>query len=231
MNGTDATPGEDTAPIAESPSVSVVVVDDDAFAAEMLERMLVDAGHRVRRFAAAEPALQDMRREPPDVLLTDWVMPGMDGPALIDEMRATPSLVGTYCILLTAYDAAGRKVEGLSHGADDYVPKGAVADELLVRVRVGARVRSLERTASLLTMATTLGHEINNPLTAVLVNLDLVEQHCGPAAPEEGRLAIDRARAAAARISDVVRRLVNLSDARLKSYRHGSVMLDLTEDA
>jgi DNA-binding response OmpR family regulator len=221
----DAAPGTETRVTTEI--ACIVLVDDDPFALAFIETILQEAGHDVRAFNNGISALESMRADPPDVLITDWFMPAPDGPALIGMVRDTASLMSTYCVLLTAFDIAGRKLEGLAEGADDYLPKEACGDELLVRVRVGVRVRRLERSAALVTMAATLGHEINNPLTAVLGYLELAKHQQDEGNGEDASRSLEKARVAAERISDVVRRLIHLSDARLKPYQSGSMMVDL----
>jgi DNA-binding response OmpR family regulator len=154
-------------------------------------------------------------------------MKGGSGPELVRRVRETPSLVATYCVLITGRDLKGQKVLGLEGGADDYLLKGGDPAELLARVRVGSRVRRLEQRSALLAMAATLGHEINNPLTAVVGYLDLMEEavRAGDGAAAAGHAT--RVREGAERIRLVVERLVRLSDPRLKNYLAGSSMLDL----
>jgi len=221
MGGGDAPSG-----LAEQPA-SIVLVDDDAFSVSFFRDMLSRGGHRVREFESAAESLLSMEKDPPDVLITDWFMPGTTGPELIRKIRKIPALVGTYCILLTAFDREGQKVAGLERGADDYLTKSVTEPELLARIRVGVRVRRLERTAALLAMAATLGHEINNPLTAVVGYLHLCEAEIEAGSKEGVLRHLKKVQESAERIRVVVRRLMELSDARLTQYQTGTMMLDL----
>src|SRR5262249_56201570 len=79
------------------------------------------------------------------VVISDWVMPGMDGLELIRRIRADPRPGYAFVILLTAHTNKGEVVEGLAAGADDFVTKPFDRDELRVRLRTGERVLRLEQ--------------------------------------------------------------------------------------
>ena len=217
------------APPDDSPP-RVVLVDDDGTSLRMLESMLREAGFDVKAYAGPGPALKAMDAEPPDVLVADWLMPVMDGPDFLREVRASPTLRGTYCVLVTAFDAEGRKVEGLMAGADDYLAKPVSAAELLARVRVGLRVRRLERQSMMLAVAATLGHEINNPLTAVLGYLEMMRVHLGKGDAAKALADLERVEKSADRIRKVVERLLELDHPRMKPYLPGSFMIDLGKE-
>ena len=202
-------------------------MDDDATSLRVLSGILEQDGCQVRSFSNATAAFASMGEDAPDVLVADWLMPGMDGPDLLREVRAAPSLKGTYCVLVTAFDKEGRKVEGLLSGADDYLAKPVSAAELLARVRVGLRVRRLERQSMMLAVAATLGHEINNPLTGVLGYLELVRVHVAAGDREKALRDLEKIDKAADRIRAVVARLLELDDPRLKPYLPGTMMIDL----
>lgn len=222
-------PGPGTPPEEAPPRI--VLVDDDSTSLHMLESMLREAGYEVDAYPGPGPALKAMNAVPPDVLVADWLMPVMDGPEFLREVRASPVLRGTYCVLVTAFDAEGKKVEGLLAGADDYIAKPVSQAELIARVRVGLRVRRLERQSMMLAVAATLGHEINNPLTAVLGYLEMVRTHLGKGDAAKALEDLGRIEKAAERIRKVVARLLELDDPRMKPYLPGSFMLDLEKGA
>lgn len=207
--------------------VNVVLVDDDLTSLKVLETILRSDGHAVRTFSDPREALRDMLREPPDVLVVDWIMPGMDGPDVLREVRSSPALQGTYCVLVTAHDARGKKVTGLLIGADDYLTKPVSEMELLARIRVGMRVRRLERQHMLLAMAVTLGHEVNNPLTAVLGYMDILKAQVREGDAEKALETLGRVEEGAERIRRVVSRFLAQSSPRFKEYVPGTTMIDL----
>ncbi len=212
---------------APADAVDVIVVDDDPASARILEALLLSDGCRVRSFSDGQAALDAMLAGPPDVLISDWVMPGLDGPDLLKKVRATPALQSTYCVLVTAHDDRGRKVTGLLVGADDYLTKPVSKTELLARIRVGMRVRKLERRTMLLAAGVTLGHEVNNPLTAVLGYVDLLRDQIRKGEKDGAIQSLDRIGEAAERIRAVVARFVAAEDPRTKEYLPGTRMLDL----
>jgi len=80
-----------------------------------------------------------------DLVIVDWMMPGMDGLELCRRIRSTPSLAATYVLLLTGRSSRADLVAGLDAGADDYMVKPIDPEELRARVQVGVRVATLQR--------------------------------------------------------------------------------------
>jgi len=80
-----------------------------------------------------------------DLVIVDWMMPGMDGLELCRRIRNTPSLAATYVLLLTGRSSRADLVAGLDAGADDYMVKPIDPEELRARVQVGVRVATLQR--------------------------------------------------------------------------------------
>ncbi|MBX7098337.1 MAG: response regulator [Myxococcaceae bacterium] len=121
--------GEGTAP-----SERVLVVDDNADLRHYLGRLL-SAYYVVEEAADGEEALALMRRSPPALVLSDVMMPRLDGFGLLREVRKDRALGQVPFILLSARAGEEATVEGLDSGADDYLVKPFVARELLARVR------------------------------------------------------------------------------------------------
>ena len=117
--------------------IRVLVVEDDDGIADFVVRGLREEGYAVERAADGEAGWHHLRAAAWDVVLLDWWLPGADGLTLLRRFRqaghATPVL------MLTARDAVPDRVRGLDAGADDYLPKPFVFDELLARVRALAR--------------------------------------------------------------------------------------------
>ena len=80
-----------------------------------------------------------------DLVIVDWMMPGIDGIELCQRIRRTPSLAATYVLLLTGRSSRADLVAGLDAGADDYMVKPIDPEELRARVQVGVRVATLQR--------------------------------------------------------------------------------------
>lgn len=118
----------------------LVVVEDDLIVRTLLSKRLQGAGHVVDAAGDGREGLDVVRRVQPDLILTDWMMPEMDGPTLITALRADAALRRTYVILLTSKDERTDRVSGLELGADDYLVKPWADDELLAHVRSGLRI-------------------------------------------------------------------------------------------
>ena len=111
---------------------TVLIVDDDVKLLKMLQRTLAYEGLQVFTASNGEEALIQVDVCKPDVVVLDWMMPKMDGLAVVRELRAekNPALV----LMLTARDAIENRVEGLQSGADDYLVKPFAPVELVARV-------------------------------------------------------------------------------------------------
>ena len=117
-------------------SLRVWLVDDDASIRWVLERALRTAGMVPRAFEAAEPALEALRREAPDVLITDIRMPGKTGLELLRRIRErSPSLP---VIVMTAHSDLGSAVSAYAGGAFEYLPKPFDIDQAVALVRRAA---------------------------------------------------------------------------------------------
>jgi two-component system, OmpR family, response regulator MprA len=111
----------------------LLVVDDDAPIRRMLTRTLEAQGYAVRAVADGGSALAAVEQEPPELIVLDVGLPGMDGLAVCRRVRARG--LALPILLLTARDAVGDRVSGLDAGADDYLVKPFAAEELSARVR------------------------------------------------------------------------------------------------
>jgi two-component system response regulator MprA len=116
----------------------ILVVDDDARLAASLRRALAYEGYTVEVAANGPDALVAARDRPPDVVVLDVMMPGLDGVEVCRRLREGSDLP---ILMLTARDAISDRVAGLDAGADDYVVKPFAYDELLARVRALLRRR------------------------------------------------------------------------------------------
>ncbi len=110
----------------------ILLVEDDQKAARLLARGLQEEGFAVDVAHSAEDA-EAMALQPFQLFILDWMLPGKDGNALCRDLRARG--VRTPILMLTARDAVGDRIAGLDTGADDYLTKPFVFDELLARVR------------------------------------------------------------------------------------------------
>lgn len=118
-------------------NASILLIEDEVKLARFIQLELDSEGYTVHVAHEGLTGLTLARESPPDLVILDWMMPGMTGLEVCRRLRATGSKVPV--ILLTAKDEVSDRVAGLDAGADDYVVKPFSIEELLARVRAHLR--------------------------------------------------------------------------------------------
>lgn len=131
-------------PAEDSPRGRVLVVDDSTDNLEILATRLRFRGYDVSTATRGEEALKLVEAHPPDLILLDVMMPGIDGFEVARRIKRDPSLPFIPIILVTARDSTQDKVAGLDAGADDYLTKPINFPELEARVRSMLRIKELQ---------------------------------------------------------------------------------------
>jgi two-component system OmpR family response regulator len=126
--------------------MNVLVVEDDKEICEALKVVLEPEGFNVQFVYNGLNALTAFEQQSPDVILLDWMLPGLDGLEVCNRIRATPQGSAPYILMLTARSQEIDKVIALSTGADDYIVKPFSSMELVARIR--AVVRRSQRQGS-----------------------------------------------------------------------------------
>jgi two-component system cell cycle response regulator len=127
----------------------VLIAEDDPVTQRLLEVFLRKWGYDVQITSNGSEALEELKKpKAPSLVLSDWMMPGIDGLELCREIRALGRLDYVYFIILTAKGKKEDVVEGLEAGADDYLVKPFDQEELKYRVKIGERILNLERRIS-----------------------------------------------------------------------------------
>lgn len=119
------------------PGVKLLLVEDEAQMARLLQRGLSEEGHQVDVCARGEDALNQAANVSYDVILLDWSLPDLDGVSVLRQWREDG--LSTPVLMLTARGSTGEKVTGLRAGADDYLVKPFDFDELLARLEALSR--------------------------------------------------------------------------------------------
>jgi hypothetical protein len=139
-------PAPDATPVVASvlgPPARVLIADDNADMREYLARLLEGAGYRVDAVIDGQEALAAVRADPPDLVISDVMMPRLDGLALVAALRADQRTAAVPVVLLSARAGQEAAIEGLQAGADDYLTKPFAAAELLARVRANVELARL----------------------------------------------------------------------------------------
>ncbi|MBU2960648.1 fused response regulator/phosphatase [Citreicella sp. C3M06] len=123
----------------------ILVVDDSVVQLKILSAMLKRWGFEVWQAESAEEALELCEQVVPDAVLSDWMMPGMDGLEFCRRFRALRRDNYGYFILLTSKSEKGEVAAGLDAGADDFLTKPVNSNELRARINAGARILEMER--------------------------------------------------------------------------------------
>jgi class 3 adenylate cyclase/CheY-like chemotaxis protein len=122
----------------------ILVVDDQRANVEMMAGVLAGRGYSVSTAGDGNEALERVRDEHPDVVVTDILMPRMDGYELCRRLRAAPETALLPIILVTSLEAHDERIKGLEAGADDFLNKPVNWEELFARVRSLLRVKALQ---------------------------------------------------------------------------------------
>lgn len=187
-------------------AATILVVDDLKDMRSLIARYLTRAGYRVVQATQGTSALESARAHHPNLLITDWMMPDMDGPALLQAWRADPDLSGIPAIMLTARSDGDSRVESSAVGADGFIGKPFQERELLAVVRnllalkenerklanayqeleatstreirhASNLVKQTEKLATLGQLVASVGHEIANPVSLVQLAGDEQKDH------------------------------------------------------
>ena len=130
----------------------ILVVEDETSLATLLVYNLEAEGYQVEHVDNGDEAELRLAELPPDLVILDWMLPGVSGLEICRRLRARDSAKDMPVIMLTARGEEGERVRGLSVGADDYVVKPFSTPELMARVRALLRRARPERVASRLTL-------------------------------------------------------------------------------
>ncbi|WP_371819356.1 ATP-binding protein [Tolypothrix sp. PCC 7910] len=138
----------DSSPTPPASPSRILLADDNADMRDYLKRFLSDY-YQVETVGDGNAALNAIRENPPDLVLTDVMMPGIDGFELLRSLRNEPKTQYIPIILLSARAGEESRIEGLAAGADDYIVKPFSAKELLARVEASLKLSHLRQEAQL----------------------------------------------------------------------------------
>jgi len=213
---------------------SILAIEDSRLVQAQLQEILLGR-YRLAACDDGPAGIAAALAEPPDLILLDIYLPGMDGYAVCRTLKGEARTREVPIVFITSLDAEEEKVRGFEAGADDYIVKPFFAGELLARVGLHLASRrerrlalEVERLKLLREMAVALSHEINNPLTAILGRLHLAERALGQSGGE-AREQLTEVRSELEKIRQIVARLASASRDARTDYLLGEEMIDLHE--
>lgn len=126
--------------------MDILIAEDDYISRVILKKNLAADGHNVIEAADGQAAWQMYQEKKPEMVITDWMMPGMDGIDLCRKIREEFKGKYAYIMMLTTKDEVDDLVAVFEAGADDYISKPVRPEELKSRIKTGQRVINLENT-------------------------------------------------------------------------------------
>ncbi len=168
-------------PLSDVGKPMVLVVDDQVSNIQTVGTLLSRSGFDVMPATTGAEALERAGLRTPDLILLDILMPGMDGFAVLAELRARPGMIAVPVIFLTAANERELLVRAFDAGAVDYVTKPFVAEELLARVRTHVELKQmrdhLERIArERADLTQIVAHDLKGPLSAIQFSASMLAQ-------------------------------------------------------
>lgn len=123
----------------------ILIAEDDPVSRELLRYSLTEMGHAVTTVADGRAGWEAFQESPAEVVITDWMMPEMDGPTLCRHIRAVKSRHYVYVVFLTVVNGKTRYLEAMAAGADDFLSKPLDREQMSARLCVAERIQSLHR--------------------------------------------------------------------------------------
>jgi len=132
-------------PKSQSHESTILIVDDDKFFLNFINLVLKKQGYRVLIAENGKEALEVLEKETPDLIISDVMMPEMNGIEFCKTVKSNPKTKDIYFLVLTSKSEVSEKIKLLDIGADDFLSKPVNNDELLAKVRASMRIRDLQR--------------------------------------------------------------------------------------
>jgi DNA-binding response OmpR family regulator len=221
--------------------MKVLVADDSILIRRLIEVSVVDRGHETMSAEDGEAAWAMFEDEHPSLVILDWQMPGLDGLEVCRRIRASEWARDTFVLVVTGRIEGDDVVNALDAGADDYLFKPFTPPSITARLAIAERriaanaarwaaeeaLANAKWMAGIGQTALAIQHEVNNPLAALLGNVQLMLMDDDLSA--EVRELGDDMLAQARRVANVVKRLSTLEAPQTVEYLTGARMLDLSE--
>lgn len=218
--------------------MQILIVDDDPTSRTILQAVLEKWGFSTMLAGDGDEAWNLIQQEnSPRLLLLDWMMPGIDGPALCRKIREEMSRESFYILMLTARDSRKDLIMGLESGADDYIGKPWDNEELKARLNVGRRILQLQNESSkrqrlqgVLEMAGAVCHELNQPLQVVSGYTEMLMTEVADDDPI--RESLEKILEGVEKMGNLTSKLMQITDYQTRGYLDGKLsIIDINKSA
>jgi len=232
----------DMEPLPSSRIFQIFAVDDAPDIRELLRGALSESNWKVSVFESGEQVLEACQEQVPDLLISDLIMPGIDGNELCSRVKSLHPEEFLPVMLLTAKDSTEDKISGLDSGADDYLTKPFNFEELKARARALLRTRSLtlalkeaknlieekERQIIASQIAAGTAHELGQPLTTIVLNCRLLRET--PSGSIEQNEILEAIESGCGEMKEILGRLANLEQYSSSKYVAGLAVASISSE-
>jgi two-component system sensor histidine kinase/response regulator len=210
------------------PLNKILAVDDDDIDIITIEKLLGE-DYDLKTAMTGEEALKIAVDFQPDIILLDNMMPGIDGGQVCRQIRADSGLRHTKIIMVSGKSMVSERIEAYQAGADDYITKPFNEDELLAKIRVYLRLKSVEEVDQFKTdVLTLLSHEARTPLNSLIAPAEMLMSEEEVDA-EDKKLLIELVHSAANRLHRFFENAMLLSSLKSGKWQFNSEPADICE--
>jgi DNA-binding response OmpR family regulator len=210
--------------------MKILIAEDNLTTRRILENILIKWNYDVISACDGNDAWEKLQqKDPPRLIILDWMMPGINGVELCRKLRRTEPVEPMYIIILTARDEKNDIVEGLGAGADDYIAKPFDKDELRARIDVGRRVVELqtallekEKLQVIFEMTGAICHELSQPMQAISGNSELMLMNLQKDNPLYKH--VEAIKDQVNRMGDITRKLKRVTRYKTKDYINSKII-------
>ncbi|MFQ5584557.1 MAG: response regulator, partial [Calditrichia bacterium] len=215
----------------------ILAVDDDFASRLLVKKALEDKSHQIEICASGEEALERLKTEQYELMITDLIMEKTGGLELIEEIKQKK--YDLKVILLTGHASIETAIQAVRLGALDYLLKPINIEELRLRVsqaferiEMEKRLKEAERNLTYTATIATANHEINQPLTVIISAIDMIKMELEKVNIKNSRLInyLDLMNKSSVRIANLLRKLREIHAPTIQEIPLGMKMIEIEDD-
>ena len=213
--------------------MKILIADDSQTSRTRLGQVLTTWGYEIQEATNAEEAWRMLKApDRAEIVIFDWMRPGINGTDLCRRIRKEPELRDIYIILLSSCGEQDDMYEGINAGANDYVLKSQAEEDLKIRLEVGrgmvelkGELSSKQKMQGALELAGAMCHELNQPLQVLLGYSEML---IGESTPDDADYdTLLEMKVAAERLGNLTRKLMNITRYETMNYLGDTQIMDI----